>query len=202
MKMRFLPIPLAAVVVLGGCVTVPTGPAVMVLPGSHKTLDQFYADDMACRGYANAMLGGANAGQAAANAATSNAVAGTAIGAAAGALIGAAAGDAGAGAAVGAGMGLLVGSTAGSNVAGYSYYTLQRDYDVAYMQCMYARGNQVPWHVNQRGTLPYYPPAGAPGGSYPPPNAPPPNNRGPTNPTPGSYPPPSYPPPNTPPPGG
>jgi hypothetical protein len=186
MKMRLLLVPLVAVAVLGGCVTIPTGPAVMVLPGSRKSLDQFRADEAACRGYAEAVLGGPNAGQAAANAATANAVAGTAIGAAAGAIIGSATGQAGAGAAIGAGTGLLFGSAAGSNVAGYSSYELQRSYDMAYVQCMYSRGNQVPGHVVQRGAGQYYSPPSSPLPGYPPP---------------GSYPPPGYPAPRMPAPG-
>jgi hypothetical protein len=183
MRMRLLLGPLAAVAVLGGCVTIPTGPAVMVLPGSYKGLDQFRADEAACRGYAEAVLGGPNAGQAAANAATANAVAGTAIGAAAGAIIGSATGQAGAGAAIGAGTGLLFGSAAGSNVAGYSSYELQRNYDMAYVQCMYSRGNQVPGRMVQRGVMPHYPTPSNPPQGYP---------------SPGSYPPPGYPAPRMP----
>src|SRR5678816_4196235 len=43
-----------------------------------------------------------------------------------------------------AGTGLLFGSVAGADYAGYSSYQLQRQYDVSYGQCMYARGNRVP----------------------------------------------------------
>ena len=87
------------------------------------------------------------------------------IGAAAGAAIGAVTGRAGPGAAIGAGTGLLFGSAAGSNAAGASYYDAQRRYDHAYVQCMYAKGNQVPVRDNYRGPrmMPppgYMPPAG------------------------------------------
>ena len=92
-------------------------------------------------------------------------IVGTLLGAAAGAIIGSATGQAGQGAAIGAGTGLLFGSAAGSNAYGYSYYEAQRRYDMAYAQCMYARGNQLPGQVVQR-RLPVY--------SYPPPNYPPP----------------------------
>jgi hypothetical protein len=34
---------------LGGCATMPAAPSVMALPGSGKSLEQFYADDTACR---------------------------------------------------------------------------------------------------------------------------------------------------------
>ena len=35
-------------------------------------------------------------------------------------------------------------STANAAVYGYSYYELQRQYDSAYIQCMYSRGHKVP----------------------------------------------------------
>jgi outer membrane lipoprotein SlyB len=93
-------------------------------------------------------------------------VAGTVIGAAAGAAIGSVTGRAGPGAAIGAGTGLLFGSAAGSNAAGASYYQVQRRYDQAYVQCMYAKGNQVPVRAGYRGPPArmappgYLPPAG------------------------------------------
>jgi hypothetical protein len=179
---RLLILSLATIGLLSGCVTVPTGPAVMVLPGQQKTFEQFNADDFNCRQFAQAAIGGPNAGQAGSDAAAADAVAGAAIGAAAGAILGSVSGQAGQGAAIGAGTGLLFGSAAGSNVAASSSYAMQRNYDVAYMQCMYARGNQVPGSVAARGRpAPNYSPG------YPPPNYPPPN-----------YPPPNYPPPSTP----
>ena len=189
MNKRVLILPLAAVVMLGGCVTVPTGPTVMVLPGSQKTVDQFQRDGAACQQFAQQRV--APAGEAAVNNAAANAAVGTALGAAAGAIIGSATGQAGAGAAIGAGTGLLFGSASGSNVAYASSYQIQRAYDVAYMQCMYAQGNQVPGRVAARP--PVY--------SYPPPNYPPPSSQPPSA-TPPGYAPGAYPPPNTPPPAG
>ncbi|MGH8849602.1 MAG: YMGG-like glycine zipper-containing protein [Casimicrobiaceae bacterium] len=154
---------LAAALALGACATVPTGPSVVALPGAHKTFDQFQADSFSCQQYAEQMVGGPTA-QANNNAAAS-AIAGTAIGAAAGAIIGSASGNAGPGAAIGAGTGLLVGSAAGSNAYyGASYYEVQRRYDGSYMQCMYAKGNQIPVRGPARYRAPpspyYYPPAG------------------------------------------
>src|SRR5271166_1996208 len=108
---------LAGALVLVGCVTVPTGPAVMALPGTAKTFDQFRADDFACRDYAQYSLG-PGAQQSASDAAAANAAGGAIVGAAAGAIIGAASGHAGPGAAIGAGSGLVVGSAAGANSAG------------------------------------------------------------------------------------
>ncbi len=192
MSVRLLSVPVAAVVLLAGCVTVPTGPGVMVMPGAQKNFDQFRVDEVDCRNYAQAVLGGPYAAQPANDAAAANAVAGAALGAAAGAIIGAVSGNAGSGAAIGAGTGLLFGSAAGSSTAGYSSYELQRHYDIAYMQCMYARGNQVPGQMAYRGAPPG---SRTPVYSYPPPNYPPPNV------APGNYPPPNTPPPSSRPPG-
>jgi Glycine-zipper domain len=133
---------LCSVALLSACVTVPTGPSVMVLPGTNKNFDQFQADGYACNQYAQQMTG--NAGQVAANNAAGSAAVGTLLGAVAGAAIGSVGGNAGAGAAIGAGTGLLYGSAVGGNSAGYSNYQMQRQYDQAYLQCMYAKGNQVP----------------------------------------------------------
>ena len=185
-----LSLPLAAAVLLGGCVTVPTSPTVMVLPGPQKTLDQFQSDGMACQEFAQNVV--APSGVAAANTAAANAAVGTALGAAAGAIIGSVSGQAGAGAAIGAGTGLLFSAPATSNMAYASSYQMQRSYDMSYLQCMYARGNQVPGQaVARRQPVYSYPPPnfGAPGGTpqgYPP----------------AGYPPPNYPPPNMPPPAG
>lgn len=156
---------LAGVLVLAGCVTVPTGPAVMALPGTAKSFDQFRADDVACRDFAQYSLGPGTE-KAAADNATANAAGGALFGAAAGAIIGAATGQAGQGAAIGAGTGLLFGSAAGANAAGYSSYGMQRRYDMAYLQCMYAKGNQVPggprYAPRHYGPQPYAVPPDAP----------------------------------------
>ena len=135
-------VPLTAALLLGACVTVPTSPSVVALPGNNKSFDQFQADAFACQQFAYQSVGGS--AEQANNYAASNAVAGTALGAAAGAIIGSATGNAGAGAAIGAGTGLLFGSAAGSNAYYGGYYEVQRRYDGAYMQCMYAKGNQIP----------------------------------------------------------
>ena len=186
---------LSALVVLGGCVTVPTGPAVRVMPGTGKAWDQFQADDANCRQYAYNSIGGPNAGQPGQDAAARDAAVASAIGAAAGAAIGAVSGQAGAGAAIGAGSGLLFGSAAGANNAGYSSYQLQRNYDTAYLQCMYAKGNQVPGYMVSRAPRP----AGPPVYSYPPQSYPQSYPVPPGAPA-DSTPPLNYPPPNTPPP--
>ena len=72
-----------------------------------------------------------------------SAAVGTALGAAAGAAIGAAAGNAGAGAAIGGATGLVGGTAVGANNAAGGEYNLQTHYNIAYTQCMYARGDTV-----------------------------------------------------------
>ena len=157
----------ASLLLLAGCASVPTGPSVMALPGTGKSFDQFRNDDAACRQYAQYQAGGA--GQAAADAGVRSAAVGTVIGAVAGAAIG---GHEGAGA--GAGTGLLIGSMAGAGAAQDSAYWSQRNYDHAYIQCMYAKGNQVPVSGAMTGSRrqtpagSYYPPPPPPGYAPPP----------------------------------
>jgi outer membrane lipoprotein SlyB len=149
------------------CTTMPSGPNVMVLPGTSKSFDQFRADDMACRNYALESVGGVTASQAATQSGVSSAVVGTALGAVAGAAIGGQQG-----AAVGAGTGLLVGGLAGTQTAQASGYGLQQRYDFGYIQCMYTKGHQVPVSgriYRQSGPTTYPPP---PPGTLPPPPPP------------------------------
>jgi hypothetical protein len=126
-----------------GCATVPTGPSVMVLPGAGKPFEQFQADDSICRQWALQQTG-TTTETVTNQSGVSGAAIGTALGAAAGAAIGAAAGSAGTGAAIGAGVGLLGGTAVGASAAQGAATSVQSRYDVAYMQCMYAKGNQIP----------------------------------------------------------
>jgi hypothetical protein len=173
--------PLVAGLLLAGCATLPSGPSVMVLPGTGKTFEQFQSDDLVCRQWA-AQHTGITPGQASAKTVTRGAAMGTVVGAAGGAAIGAAAGSPATGAAVGAGAGLLGGTAAGAGRAEGSSYEVQQRYDMAYMQCMYAKGNQIPV---SRGSQPAYtspPPPPAPL----PPDVPPPPSGAPPSPPPGS----------------
>ena len=118
-------LPVAAGMLLAACATTPR---VMALPGSGKTLEQFNADDVACRQWA------------------------------------------------------------GQQASRLS----QWEYDMAYMQCMYAKGNQIPATVGQR---PSYVSPGSTGTPPPPPAgmppAPPPASTPPAAPPSGTPPPPS-----------
>lgn len=158
---------------LSACAVVPTGPSVMVLPGVGKPFDQFQVDDVVCRQYAQQQTG-IPPGQAATASTVNSAALGTVLGAGAGAAIGAAAGNAGAGAAIGAGSGLLLGTATGAQAGAASSGTLQWRYDVSYMQCMYAKGNQLPGTISapQPNYVPPPPGASPPTGSAPPPPPP------------------------------
>ena len=131
--------PLAALLLLGACATIPNGPSVMAMPGTGKSFDQFRADDADCRQYASMQAGGSTADQIAGDSAAKSAFLGTVVGAAAGAAIG---GQEGAG--VGAGTGMAVGALAGTEAGNASAYGVQQRYDYAFMQCMYAKGHKIP----------------------------------------------------------
>jgi hypothetical protein len=137
---------LSVVMLLSGCATFPPGPSVMVLPGNGKPFEAFQADDSVCRQWAQNRTEW-NANQTANENLAGGAIVGGALGAASGALIGAASGNVGPGAAIGAGAGLLGGAALGSNQAHGAGGEVQRRYDNAYQQCMYAKGNQIPGHV-------------------------------------------------------
>ena len=128
-----------AALLLGACTVMPTGPTALVMPGRGATMDQFRFDDNQCRQYAYYQIGGVTAQDAANQAAVGSAVVGTAVGALAGAAIGGSQG-----AAVGAGVGLVGGSAYGANSAYASGYGTQRQYNHAYIQCMYVKGHSVP----------------------------------------------------------
>lgn len=128
--------------VLTGCATVPGGPSVMVLPTPGKPFEEFQAEDANCRWWAS-QQSGLPAQETVNRNTVSSAAVGTLIGAGLGAAIGAVSGNAGMGAAIGAGSGLLGGTISGAG-AGQEYaWEAQRRYDIAYQQCMYAKGNQV-----------------------------------------------------------
>ena len=125
--MRWLAWLFAAGLLLGGCTTLPTGPDVFVLPGTGKAFEEFQLDDALCRQWAAQQVG---AKHAATGATTPGA--------------GAAAASPETGATVGGGGGAVDGTAAGAGAEMSAEWRLQRRYDMAYMQCMYAKGNQIP----------------------------------------------------------
>jgi outer membrane lipoprotein SlyB len=131
---------IAGALLLGACVVLPNGPSVMVLPGSGHSIESFRNDDYQCRDYAFMQIGGKTATDSAKESAVTSAAVGTVVGAVAGAAIG----GGGRGAATGAGVGLLMGSAVGSDAGRASGIGTQRQYDNAYIQCMYTKGHRVP----------------------------------------------------------
>jgi hypothetical protein len=198
--MKRLVLPLVAVLGLGACATAPIGPSVMVLPGHGKPFDQFQMDDASCRQWAAYQSGAAGAAQSQAQSTLTGAAVGTLIGGAVGAGLGAIGGNPGLGAAVGAGFGAIGGTATGANAAQATGWEVQRRYDFAYQQCMFAKGNQIPGAVRRSG-----PAYGTPPPAYGPPPPPPPppgpvGQRVPTVPSNAATPPPDAPPPPPPPP--
>jgi len=172
-------LPIAAGCLLTACASVPTGPSVLVLPGTMKSFEQFQVDDAQCRQWALQQTG-VTPNQAGAASTATGAAVGTAVGAGLGAAIGAAAGSPATGAAVGAGAGLLGGTAVGAGNAYGAGASAQNKYDIGYVQCMYAKGNQVPV---PRGSQPAYASSVAPPPS--PPDVPPPPAGTPPPPPPG-----------------
>jgi Glycine-zipper domain len=157
------------ILVITGCASLPSGPSVMVLPGTGLSFDQFRNDDVICQQFASFQVGGTTANQAAVNSGVTSAAVGTALGAATGAAIGG-----GSGAAIGAGSGLVGGSLVGTGAASGSMYEVQQRFDVAYIQCMYAKGHQVPVSGQFSGATSQQPVAPASTIPPPPPGTPPP----------------------------
>ena len=114
-----------------------------VYPEMNFDRQMFEKENEECKYYAYQQMGGQQAEQREQQNAAAHAVIGALIGVASGGLIGAGVGHAGAGAGIGAGSGLIAGSASGAAAASRSSGTLQNLYDNAYIQCHYAKGNQV-----------------------------------------------------------
>lgn len=160
---------------LTACVSLPTGPSVMALPGSGRNFEQFRYDDNFCRQYAFAQVGGKTPKEASVSSGVESAAVGAGLGALAGTAIGG-----GRGAAIGAGTGLLAGGATGAESARVSGFIGQQRYDMSYLQCMYAKGHRVPVAgeilsdptAGRSGNIPSSPPGFTP--PPPPPGSPPP----------------------------
>lgn len=148
---------ISALVLLEGCVTQPYGPTVPVMPGQGKSFSEFQRDDAECQDYADSRVAGR--AREANNHAVTDAIVGTALGAGLGAAVGG-----GKGAAIGAASGAVLGTAVGSNDSRYSQHGLQGRYNLAYAQCMSAKGNRVddggppPGYRDYRGDYPPPPP--------------------------------------------
>lgn len=133
---------ISASVALAGCAMTPMGPTVQVMPGPGKSFDQFQADNAMCKAFAADQVRGQ--ADAANQRAVGAALLTTALGAGVGAAGGALGGNAGLGAGLGAGVGSVAGAAIGANTSQNGQMSIQGQYDAAFSQCMYAKGNQVP----------------------------------------------------------
>lgn len=122
---------------MAGCATTPAGPMVRVMPAPNKPFEVFAQEQIDCEHYASDRVAGG------AQAANNRALGATALGAVLGLGVGAATGS-GRAASVGAATGGAIGAAVGADQSSYAGYGLQRRYDIAYSQCMYAKGNYVP----------------------------------------------------------
>ena len=170
--MRYSFLAVACLGVFAGCASIPNGPSVAVMPSPGKSFDQFNVEDNVCRQFAQKSIG-TTANDAATEAELKSIAAGTAIGVVAGVLGGGGHQGAGSGAAVG----MVGGAAMGSGAAQSSGREAQRRYDIAYEQCMYAKGNQLPNASAYRPRVIYAQPPAAisyPAPAYYPPPPPPP----------------------------
>jgi uncharacterized protein YcfJ len=120
------------------------------MPPPNKPFDVFVQEDQLCRGWAAHSIG-----QPGHDAAADAMLGSTLTGAAIGTVIGAMAGG-GRSAGGGAAAGTAIGAVAGANQSAAVAWGAQRRYDIAYQQCMYAKGNVVP--VYGYGSYHYAPP--------------------------------------------
>jgi hypothetical protein len=142
-RMTRIALCLGATLTLAACATAPNGPSVMSLPGSGKSFDQFRIDDMDCRSFAQSQIGGTTADESARKMGIESAAVATVVGALAGAAVGGHKG-----AATGAAVGIVGGGLAGVERGDTTASNTQRRYDTGYIQCMYAKGHQVPVQGN------------------------------------------------------
>ncbi len=145
---------------LAGCAQTPMGPTVQVMPGPGKSFDQFQYDQSSCKGFAEQAV----AGQA--QNANNQAVGAAALTTALGAGLGAAVGSgwhhgAGPGAAYGAGAGAVTGAAIGADMSSNAQMSIQQQYDNAFAQCMYAKGEMVPGYGPMMSQSPPPPPSAA-----------------------------------------
>src|SRR5277367_2819430 len=149
---------------LAGCAQTPMGPTVNVMPGPGKPFDAFQYDQSVCKQFAQQSVAGQadNANTRGLGAAALTTVLGAGLGAAIGG---------GRGAAIGAGAGALGGAGIGASSSSNAQFSIQQQYDNAYSQCMYSKGNMVPGYGPMMSQPPPYspPPYSPPQYSAPPP---------------------------------
>ncbi len=156
-NLKFIIVVIVSLSMFAGCATAPLGPTVMAMPAQGKPLDMFQQEVKDCKKWAFDQMGGEEAVEKARETAASHAAVGTLLGGALGAVLGAAIGDPARGAAWGAGTGAAVGTASGAQNSANSNAQLQNLYNNYYIQCMYAKGNQVPGIMNGTQSAPMPP---------------------------------------------
>jgi len=136
---------------VSGCAQTPLGPTVQVMPGPGKSFDQFTYDQAGCKQFAE----GAVAGQA--QNANTRGIGAAALTTGLAAGLGAAIGG-GRGAGIGAASGALGGAGIGAGMSSNEQGGIQAQYDNAFAQCMYAKGNMVPGYGPMMVNAPPPPP--------------------------------------------
>jgi hypothetical protein len=138
---------LALPLLLASCAQTPMGPTVQVMPGAGKPFDQFQTDQVVCKQFAQQAVAGQaqNANLRGVGAAALT----TALGAGLGAAIGG-----GRGAGIGAASGALGGAGIGAVTSSNAQMSIQDQYNNAFAQCMYSKGNQVPGYAPPASQVP------------------------------------------------
>jgi hypothetical protein len=132
------------VLALGACSAAPpTQPSLAAMPSAGKSIEVFSQEDAACRDYAGKETGTSSPAQAGMQTEIMRSAAGGLVGAGAGALLGSLKGAMGTGAALGGPVGLVAGALTAGSAASAASGKLQQRYDMAYAQCMHAKGNTV-----------------------------------------------------------
>ena len=126
-----------AFLVLSACAAQPMGPTAAVMPAPGRPFVVFQQEQAQCRQFADQETAGG------ADQANLRQLGTAALGTVLGGGLGAAIGN-GRGAAIGAAAGVLGGTALGAGPAVQTGRALQYRYDLAYMQCMAAHGNQLP----------------------------------------------------------
>ncbi len=144
---------LSAILLLQGCAATPMGPTVQAMPAQNKPFDVFAQEQVSCKQYASDQVSGQ--AEEANQRAIGTGLLTTALGAGLGAAVGG-----GRGAGIGAATGGVVGTAVGSGNSEHAQLSIQQQYNNAYSQCMYAKGNQIvqPPVAVIRPTVVYAPP--------------------------------------------
>ena len=149
---------LLAAALLSGCVSSPMGPTALVMPASGKPFDVFAQDQAMCKQFAGGEVDG---GATMSNLKQLGTMAvSTALGAGLGASV-----RGRRGAEFGGAVGAIGGGAMAGQGSARDQNSLQGRYDLAYTQCMYARGNQIATAARMVPQIAYGSPESSPSGN-------------------------------------